>query len=56
MSNSQHIEPLQTITPQAPAAMRELTLQEMLAVVGGPEIKNGGIGIIATPPTPTPGS
>ena len=29
---------------QAPAAMRELTAEELLAVVGGPEIKNGGGG------------
>ena len=31
----------QTSTDQAPAAMRELTTEELLAVVGGPEIKNG---------------
>ena len=36
---------------QAPPAMRELTAEELLAVVGGPEIKNGGGGtaIVATP-------
>ena len=28
-------------TDQPPAAMRELTTEELLAVVGGPEIKNG---------------
>ena len=41
----------QTITSQALAAMRQLTTQEMLAVVGGPVIQNGGGGgIVAIPP------
>jgi len=40
---------------QAPAAMQVLNAEEMRAVVGGPEIKNGGdgAGIVATP---TPGN
>ena len=29
-------------TPQAPTAMQVLSLDEMRAVAGGPEIKNGG--------------
>jgi len=54
MSNPQHNEYVQAkaITSQAPATMRELTAQELLAIVGGPEIKNGGggVGVVATPP------
>ena len=38
---------------QGPAAMQVLNAEEMRAVVGGPEIKNGGGGLIVTP---TPGS
>ena len=34
----------QALAEQPPAAMRELTAEELLAVVGGPEIKNGGDG------------
>ena len=34
----------QAVAEQAPSAMRELTAEELLAVVGGPEIKNGGGG------------
>ncbi len=30
---------------QAPAAMQVLSLEEMRAVAGGPEIKNGGGGV-----------
>ena len=36
--------------------MRELTPQELLAVVGGPEIKNGGGGGGIVAPVPMPGS
>ena len=53
MSNPQHNESIQAqATPShAPAAMRELTTQELLAIVGGPVIENGGGGtIVATPP------
>ena len=32
-------------TPQAPTAMQVLSLEEMRAVAGGPEIKNGGGGV-----------
>ena len=60
MSNKQHFvsKPMQSTTPQAHVAMRELTIQEMLEVVGGPEIKNGGggLGIVAPPPAPPAGS
>jgi len=34
---------------QAPAAMQVLNAEEMRAVVGGPEIRNGGVGIVASP-------
>ena len=34
----------QVSAEQAPAAMRELTAEELLTVVGGPEIRNGGGG------------
>ena len=34
----------QAVAEQAPSAMRELTAEELLAVVGGPEIQNGGGG------------
>ena len=54
MSNQHLDESTQTkaIASQAPAAMRELTAQELLAIVGGPVILNGGggSGIVATPP------
>ena len=54
MSISQHHESIQAqaITLQAPAVMRELTTQELLAIVGGPVIQNGGGGggIVATQP------
>ena len=42
----------QAITSHAPAAMRELTTQELPAIVGSPEILNGGggSGIVTTPP------
>jgi len=54
MSTTQHNEYIhaKAITSQAPAAMRELTAQELLAIVGGPVILNGGggSGIVATPP------
>jgi hypothetical protein len=47
MSNQQHV---QSLPVQAPTAMRELTAQELLAVVGGPIIHNGDA--IVTPPPP----
>ena len=47
MSKQQHDQALPT---QAPAAMRELTALELLAVVGGPIIRNGDA--IVTPPPP----
>jgi hypothetical protein len=47
MSNQQHD---QSQHAQAPAAMRELTALELLAVIGGPAIKNGDA--IVTPPPP----
>ena len=54
MSSQQHNEYLQAqaISPHAPAAMRELTSQELLAIVGGPVILNGGggSGVVPTPP------
>ena len=58
MSDPQQFDSKQVPTPapQAVAAMRALTPQEMLAIVGGPEIRNGGAIVIATAPTPTPGS
>ena len=58
MSNQQQVDSKQVLTPapQTVAAMRALTVQDMRAVVGGPEIRNGDMGIIATPPTSTPGS
>ncbi len=33
----------QTTDGQAPAAMRALTTDELREIVGGPEIKNGGV-------------
>ena len=50
MSNQQHTQALPT---QAPVAMRELTAQELLAVVGGPVIRNGDA-IVSPPPPANP--
>ena len=54
MSNKQQFvsRPVQSPAPQAPVAMRELTVQEMLEVVGGPVIRNGDA-INAVPPVAT---
>ena len=38
-------------TAQAPTAMQVLSLDEMRAVAGGPEIKNGGGGFGIAPTT-----
>ena len=42
----------QAAAKEAPAAMRELTTAELLAVVGGPIINNGsgGIGVAGSDP------
>lgn len=37
---------------QGPAAMQVLKAEDLRAVVGGPEIKNGGEGLVVTLPTP----
>ena len=54
MSNNQKFvsKPVQSPAPQAPVAMRDLTVQEMLEIVGGPIIENGGA-IYAVPPVAT---
>ena len=56
MTNKQQFDStqVQSPAPQAPVAMRELTVQELVEIVGGPIIRNGDA-INAVPPVATGG-